>query len=102
LSWMWGSADLVFEEPLREGHYLAYPVRLRSSGPASRRSPIRRGIDQAFASRSQGERPAATAARSGVSRTGGPRRSRPLSAATPPWAGGRARPGGRPRRSSGR
>jgi hypothetical protein len=102
LSWMWGSADLVFEEPLREGHYLAYPVRLRSSGPASRRSPIRRGIDQVFASRSQGERPAATAARSGVSRTGGPRRSRPLSAATPPWAGGRARPGGRPRRSSGR
>ena len=29
LSWMWGNRDLVFEEPLREGHYLAYPVRLR-------------------------------------------------------------------------
>ena len=29
LSWMWGHPDLVFEEPLREGHYLAYPVRLR-------------------------------------------------------------------------
>jgi hypothetical protein len=29
LSWMWGNPDLVFEEPLREGHYLAYPVRLR-------------------------------------------------------------------------
>jgi hypothetical protein len=29
LSWMWGHPDLVFEEPLREGHYLAYPVRVR-------------------------------------------------------------------------
>ena len=29
LSWMWGNRDLVFEEPLREGHYLAYPVRVR-------------------------------------------------------------------------
>jgi hypothetical protein len=29
LSWMWGNPELVFEEPLREGHYLAYPVRLR-------------------------------------------------------------------------
>ncbi|MGH6904193.1 MAG: hypothetical protein ACREIR_15775 [Geminicoccaceae bacterium] len=29
LSWMWGNRDLIFEEPLREGHYLAYPVRVR-------------------------------------------------------------------------
>ncbi|MGH6901987.1 MAG: hypothetical protein ACREIR_04540 [Geminicoccaceae bacterium] len=29
LSWMWGNDDLIFEEPLREGHYLAYPVRIR-------------------------------------------------------------------------
>jgi hypothetical protein len=29
LSWMWGNPDLVFEEPLSEGHYLAYPVRIR-------------------------------------------------------------------------
>jgi hypothetical protein len=29
LSWMWGNPDLVFEEPLREGHYLAYPVEIR-------------------------------------------------------------------------
>jgi Dolichyl-phosphate-mannose-protein mannosyltransferase len=29
LSWMWGNRDLLFEEPLREGHYLAYPVRVR-------------------------------------------------------------------------
>jgi hypothetical protein len=29
LSWMWGNPDLVFDEPLREGHYLAYPVRVR-------------------------------------------------------------------------
>lgn len=29
LSWMWDNPDLVFEEPLREGHYLAYPVKVR-------------------------------------------------------------------------
>jgi hypothetical protein len=29
LSWMWGNRELIFEEPLREGHYLAYPVRIR-------------------------------------------------------------------------
>jgi hypothetical protein len=26
---MWGSPNLLFEQPLREGHYLAYPVRIR-------------------------------------------------------------------------
>jgi hypothetical protein len=29
LSWMWGNPGLVFDEPLREGHYFAYPVRVR-------------------------------------------------------------------------
>jgi hypothetical protein len=29
LSWMWDNPALVFDKPLREGHYLAYPVRIR-------------------------------------------------------------------------
>ena len=29
LSWMWDNPDLIFGDPLREGHYLAYPVRIR-------------------------------------------------------------------------
>lgn len=33
LSWMWDNPALVFGEPVREGHYFAYPVRVGSSEP---------------------------------------------------------------------